>query len=37
VISVGDPPQINPLEVSLRGVSRVHIPALTAVLPQVVV
>jgi predicted dehydrogenase len=36
VISVGDLPQINPLEVSLRGMQRVHVPALATVLPQVV-
>jgi hypothetical protein len=35
-ISVSNLPQINPLTVCLRGMSRVHMPALTTVAPQVV-
>ena len=34
-ISVGQLPQINSLKVCLRGMSRVHIPALATLLPQV--
>jgi predicted dehydrogenase len=34
-VSLGDLPQINSLKVCLRGMSRVHIPSRTNVLPQV--